>query len=231
MIWQFGELGYDVSIETNGRTGEKPLHWEYKSQADRAVLFQSFSKLIYLKKKYPVFSTNDFTQSLAGEIKWIKLNLNGENVLIAGNFGLVTQNATLEFQKTGVWFDFFGKKSINVAATSQSMMLEAGEYKIYSTQNFGEPLFTGIEPGYEKQNNLIVYPNPATRFINVNSMDLIKNISIFNMEGLKAKEFQLSNIQGVENQLYIGDLESGIFLLQATNAEGEVVVRKIIKRP
>jgi len=231
MIWQFGELGYDVSIETNGRTGEKPLHWEYKDQADHAILFQTFSKLIYLKKKYPVFSATDFTQSLTGEIKWIKLNLNGEYVLIAGNFGLVTQNASLEFQKTGVWFDYFGKKSINVAATTQSMLFEAGEYKIYSTQNFGEPLFTGIEDGYQKQNDLIVYPNPATSFINVNSVDQIKSISVFNMAGQKAKQFQLSTVQGADHQLYIGDLESGIFLLQATNADGEIVVRKIIKRP
>jgi glycosidase len=231
MIWQFGELGYDVSIETNGRTGEKPLHWEYINQADRAILFQTFSKLIYLKKKYPVFSTNDFTQSLTGEIKWIKLNLNEEYVLIAGNFGLATQNATLEFQKTGVWYDYFGKKSINVAATSQSMLLEPGEYRIYSTQNFDEPLFTGIEDVYTDPNDLIIYPNPATNVINVTSVDMIKSISVYNMTGQKAKQFHVSNIQGAENQLFIGDLYSGIYLLQATNTQGQVIVRKIIKRP
>ncbi len=231
MIWQFGELGYDISIDQNGRTGEKPIHWEYKSQADRALLFQVFSKLVFLKKNYPVFTPTDFTQSLTGEIKWIKLNLNGEHVLIAGNFGLATTNTILEFQKTGTWYDYFGKKSINVAATSQSMLLEAGEYKIYSTQNFGEPLFTGIEDGYADPNNLIIYPNPATDFINVTSVDQTRSISILNMAGLKAKEFQLSNIQGVENQLYIGDLHSGIYLVQATNIDGRVVVQKIIKRP
>ncbi len=231
MIWQFGELGYDISIDTNGRTGEKPLHWEYKSITDRALLFQVFSKLIYLKKKYPVFSTTDFTQSLTGEIKWIKLNLNGEHVLIAGNFGLATSNTILEFQKTGTWYDYFGKKSINVAAISQSILLEPGAYKIYSTQNFGEPLFTGIEDGYTDPNSLIIYPNPATSFINVTSVDPTKSISIFNMAGLKAKEFQLSNIQGVENQLYIGDLRSGIYLLQAIGTDGQVAVGKVIKQP
>ncbi len=25
MIWQFGELGYDISIDFNGRTGRKPV--------------------------------------------------------------------------------------------------------------------------------------------------------------------------------------------------------------
>ena len=38
MIWQFGEMGYDVSIEENGRTGKKPLHWEYLENKDRKAL-------------------------------------------------------------------------------------------------------------------------------------------------------------------------------------------------
>ena len=29
MIWQFGELGYDISINQNDRTGNKPIKWEY----------------------------------------------------------------------------------------------------------------------------------------------------------------------------------------------------------
>jgi 1,4-alpha-glucan branching enzyme len=29
LMWQFGELGYDVSIDENGRTGAKPIRWEY----------------------------------------------------------------------------------------------------------------------------------------------------------------------------------------------------------
>ncbi len=29
MIWQFGELGYDYSIDYNGRVGNKPIKWDY----------------------------------------------------------------------------------------------------------------------------------------------------------------------------------------------------------
>ena len=46
MIWQFGEMGYDVSIEENGRTGKKPLHWEYLENKDRKALHDSYSRLI-----------------------------------------------------------------------------------------------------------------------------------------------------------------------------------------
>ncbi len=35
MIWQFGELGYDYSIEYNGRTGPKPIRWGYFLDVNR----------------------------------------------------------------------------------------------------------------------------------------------------------------------------------------------------
>ena len=46
MMWQFGELGYDISIEYNGRTGSKPLHWEYMNNKDRKALYDALSKII-----------------------------------------------------------------------------------------------------------------------------------------------------------------------------------------
>jgi len=231
MIWQFGELGYDISIDVNGRTGEKPLHWDYIYNADRSLLFHIFAKLIYLKKRYPIFSTPDFTQSLNGEIKWIKLNLNGENVLIAGNFGIASASAVLDFQKTGTWFDYFGQKTINVTATSQSILLAPGEYKLYSTQNYGAPVITGIEDVLVDAGKLSIGPNPATDYIRVKSEKNPRSITIFNILGIKTKEFMLSNVQGGENELYIGDLHPGVYLLQAISVDGQVVVRKIIKQP
>jgi len=230
MIWQFGELGYDISINTNERTGEKPIHWEYKDNTERAQLFQVFAKLTNLKKRYPVFSTTDFTQSLSGEIKWIKLNLNGEYVLIAGNFGVTSLNAALEFQKAGTWYDYFGRKSLNIASTSQSVTLAPGDFKLYSTQTLGQ-VITGIEKELSNKNKLSVYPNPATDYITVTSIDRPKSLLIFNLAGNKTKEFIFTNLQGIENVVYVGDLRSGIYLLQSKSVNGQTTVQKLIKRP
>lgn len=49
MIWQFGERGYDVSIEYNGRVGEKPPRWEYMEDWRRKNLYYVYSSLIDLK--------------------------------------------------------------------------------------------------------------------------------------------------------------------------------------
>ncbi len=46
MIWQFGELGYDYSIDYNGRLGEKPVKWDYYTNPYRKYLYDMISALI-----------------------------------------------------------------------------------------------------------------------------------------------------------------------------------------
>ena len=45
MLWQFQELGYDVSIDFNGRTGDKPIRWEYAQDPTRKALYDSLCKV------------------------------------------------------------------------------------------------------------------------------------------------------------------------------------------
>ena len=58
MVWQFGELGYDLSINTcsdgttisnDCRTAAKPVHWDYYQDADRQKLYKVYRELIKLK--------------------------------------------------------------------------------------------------------------------------------------------------------------------------------------
>ena len=231
MIWQFGEVGYDISIDTNGRLGEKPIHWEYKDDADRKALMQVYANLTYLKKKFPVFSSTTITHSLTSDVKWIKLTSGSDYVLVVGNFGVNNTNATLEFQSTGTWYDYFGMKSYNFAATTQSVALLPGEYRIYSNKNMGTPLYTGITDELLNVNDLVIWPNPVKDYVNVISAGSIENIAIYNVAGSKVKEFRLNNLETVENKLYIGDLKTGLYLLEARNKNGKVEVRKVIKKP
>ena len=60
MIWQFGELGYDITIDQNGRTGRKPIKWEYFQDADRLKLYKTYSELIKLKTTQDIFKTANF---------------------------------------------------------------------------------------------------------------------------------------------------------------------------
>jgi len=69
MLWQFGELGYDNSINYNGRTGDKPIRWDYLNDPSRMSLYKVTEALIKLKENYSVFSTNNFSTNLTGNVK------------------------------------------------------------------------------------------------------------------------------------------------------------------
>ncbi|MCE1199231.1 MAG: alpha-amylase, partial [Marinilabiliales bacterium] len=124
MIWQFEEVGYDYSINSGGgRLNEKPVRWDYVDKPARTYLFRVMAKLIYLKKKYPIFRTTDFSYSLAAEQKWLKLNLNGENVLIVGNFGVSAATVNLQFQRTGSWHEYFTDATLEVSNVAQNLVV------------------------------------------------------------------------------------------------------------
>ncbi|GAB3930989.1 alpha-amylase family glycosyl hydrolase [Mucilaginibacter myungsuensis] len=133
MIWQFGELGYDVDINFNGRTGEKPIRWEYKNNADRKKLFNTFAKLIKMKINNPVFSTPTFTSNSSGSVKNIILTGSGTSVVVVGNFDVNTQSAAVAFPSAGMWYDYMTGTTINVTLP-YTATLAPGEYHIYSSK-------------------------------------------------------------------------------------------------
>lgn len=132
MLWQFGETGYDISIEQNGRTGEKPLHWEYRANTARKNLYNLFSKIIKFKRYNSVFSTTDFQYQLSGAVKYIILKSAAENVVVAGNFDVVQQQATIPFPASGTWKDNFSNQTISVSGGTYTATLAPGEYHLYS---------------------------------------------------------------------------------------------------
>lgn len=134
MVWQFGELGYDISIDYNGRTGDKPIKWDYYDNAQRKALYNAFAKFIKLKKNNAIFAGQNPTYNLTGGVKYIKL-ANGSNaVVVVGNFDVVSQTANIDFGATGTWTDAAGGASLNLGVSIYSANLAPGEYHIYTKQ-------------------------------------------------------------------------------------------------
>lgn len=132
MIWQFGELGYDISIDQNGRTGEKPVKWDYFADPGRKALFDVYAEMIRLRDQYPVFSSGVETLNLGGELKSIQLKLDNHHITLAGNFGLTRQTMNVPFQHTGTWYEFFSGATLSVGSTPATVPLNPGEYRLYS---------------------------------------------------------------------------------------------------
>ncbi|SDC85244.1 DUF4961 domain-containing protein [Niabella drilacis] len=133
MLWQFGELGYDISIDQNGRTGAKPVLWQYNTQPARLALKSRFASMIQLKKNNPVFNTTDYTYNFAGPVKYIKLQDGTNTVVVVGNFDVTPQTATLDMGSSGTWYDAAsGGQSFPVAGSNYNLVLTPGEYHIFS---------------------------------------------------------------------------------------------------
>ncbi|MDQ0641458.1 1,4-alpha-glucan branching enzyme [Pedobacter sp. W3I1] len=131
MIWQFGELGYDVNIDFNGRTGEKPIKWDYYADPNRKSLYDAYAKFIRLKKNNSIFNSPNSSYNLAGGIKYIKLTEGTNTVIVVGNFDVVSQAANIDFGSSGTWVDAVGS-SINLSSNSYNRTLAPGEYHIFS---------------------------------------------------------------------------------------------------
>jgi len=79
MAWQFGELGYDYSINyCNGgtisedcRTAPKPIRWDYRDDSERYDIFTVVAILNYLRNNYDFMHTEDFTLDVGGTGKRI----------------------------------------------------------------------------------------------------------------------------------------------------------------
>jgi hypothetical protein len=131
MIWQFGELGYDINIDFNGRTGEKPIKWEYYADPNRKMLYDAYAKLIRLKKNNNIFNTSNSSYNLANGIKYIKLTDASNTVIVVGNFDVVPQTASVDFGVAGTWLDVVGT-NINLTSNVYTGTLAPGEYHIFS---------------------------------------------------------------------------------------------------
>ncbi|WP_282013617.1 alpha-amylase family glycosyl hydrolase [Marinifilum flexuosum] len=139
MIWQFGELGYDISINYNDRTGRKPVKWEYQDDPYRKKVYQVFSALAKIKKEEPAFESDNFNLITSQASKRIEINHTDMDVRIIGNFDIKEGSISANFSKTGTWYDYFSGQELNVTDANANITLKPGEYHIYTTKQLTQP--------------------------------------------------------------------------------------------
>jgi len=169
MIWQFGELGYDISIDYGGRVSEKPILWDYYSVAERYRLYLIYKLLNNLRKNHPVFTTENYAFSFSTPLKRLQLCGSDMCVNILGNFGVTQASIDPEFVQTGKWYDYFNDDSLTVTDVNMPISLDPGEYKLYSTVKLpSAKLILDVEDNifHTKENFIIAYPNPSKEEFN-----------------------------------------------------------------
>jgi 1,4-alpha-glucan branching enzyme len=227
MIWQFGELGYDISIDQNGRTGNKPIKWEYFDDQNRKDVYNTWSKLIQLKLKYDIFKTSDFTLDVSNANGLKKIHLTNasaadiQNVIIIGNFGVTTQSISPFFQQTGTWYNLLeDNATITVANTTASISLAPGEFKVYANK----PATLSNEDITLEKNSIQLYPNPTSNSFSLSKE--IQEVHVFDITGKQVKKFTKNVIR--KNSYFIIDLNKGIYFVRIKENSNKTSVKKLI---
>lgn len=226
MIWQFGELGYDISIDQGGRLSKKPTRWNYLEVNDRKALWDIYAEMIDLKKKEPIFATNDFTLDVAGQVKRILLNSENNSVRLVGNFGTSIQTVSPGFNSTGKWFNHFAGDSIIVSSLNQEVQVKPGEFIMFTKQKFAsfDPASSvGRGPSYADKRTSI-FPNPFVGDINLRTEEPLKSVEIYDVNGRLVESFA-----DPDAVLNLSRLHPGVYMLYISTKRGSSEVHKLVK--
>lgn len=77
----------------------------------------------------------------------------------------------------------------------------------------------------EEKNMFSVYPNPTSDYLYVNSEFEIEEISIMDVNGRI-----INNLSFVDNKMYLGNLNQGVYLARIRDVNGHVATQKILKK-
>jgi hypothetical protein len=147
MLWQFEELGYDISINYNGRTGRKPTKWSYFDDDKRRELYTLIQKIFKVRNNYDIYNVSPDYGNIglgAGNITTPRRmsfdDGNGHYVITIGNLDPNASHSVVPgYAVTGMWYKYNGAidtdgTSFTVNSTGDSYNLEASE--VFVLANF-----------------------------------------------------------------------------------------------
>lgn len=238
MIWQFGELGYDKSINLceDGtiadacRLSPKPILWEYYEDEERKKLYDTYKALIRLRNSHEAFTSkdSDIQMDVENAQKYISISHPDMQVNIVGNFGVQSADVQPSFSQDGDWYEFFSGDTLNVSDTDTTMTLKPGKFRIYTTQKFEQPpgnLLSGgtTDPGNgnrEAPETIQLFPNYPNPFNPTTTIPYylpedIENATllVYDILGRVVKEQQVSTDQE-SIQFDASNLSSGMYIYQ-----------------
>ena len=251
MIWEFGEMGYDYSINTcadlsinnNCRTDAKPIRWDYLQNIRRRRLHDINTSLLKLRFNphfQAGFVSNRIARDFTGAFKWLQVTTDTSNMTVIGNFDVVPTTGSVTFQNAGTWYDYLTGATFSATGSSQSFTLQPGEYHVYLNRNESGVVATSVNPVTVNKYGLgiSVFPNPI-----INSQLSIKysipssgkiSIDMYNAAGQSVKNlFEGFKVKGNYDLLVSGanlKLAEGNYYIGISEDGHSNFVKAVIQR-
>lgn len=248
MIWQFGELGYEFSINrcadgtiNNGcRTDEKPVAFTlgYDTDVNRKSVYDTWAKIISIRNTYPVFRSKTYTiesNNLSNDPNGLitriyvydnLLNAGVKNIVVLSNYSTSMQNVVPYFPYPGQWQNLMDNSVLNVTSTAASVTLQPGEFRIFG--NYTGSLSTADENASNKL-SLQVADNPVkngqAKFIYHKAKN--GEIAIYELSGKKLDSFKLKNEDGTYDLKV--NYPAGTYLVHLKSDTGTAIQKMIVR--
>lgn len=242
MLWQFGELGYEFSINycqdgtinDNCRVDPKPIRWDYLDNEDRQRLYDRTSAMIHLKTEYEAFNTTDFDLFVSGFQKRIFLFHETMDVAVQGNFNMNITQITNPFPHDGWWYEYFTGDSLLVENAGQPIAFFPGEYRIYTTARLAAPPGGHVTGNYEVVDNafqLKLVPNPSSGQVTVNyalEESGQVQLEVYNLLGQLLEQQQLGHqTDGLYTYDLKGQLVPGTYVVKLM-VDGKIETEQLV---
>ena len=140
MMWQFGELGYDVSINANDkgvvgtgdeyRTHRKPVRWNYLNNPDRKAIYDALSKIISWRTDNEDYYGQDNISVhswLVGDSNMGGKTLVMDRVIVVANFTNSQTTTTVNVPSAGEWTNLITGEKVQLGS-SHSVTLAGSDY-------------------------------------------------------------------------------------------------------
>ena len=236
MIWQFGELGYDISIDFNGRVGRKPVKWEYFQEPSRKKLYDVYCAVNKLKTKQAAMSSSDFTTSYTGTTKSLTIKHADFDLILVGNYGVFPEEATVTFTKTGWWYNYLTGDSVQVTDLTTKFVINPSGFRLLTSKKIANSSTITALPGNGISSKMAMqsFPNPFVNEV-VFSIDSETSeqatMSIYSIGG-KLVHNQQINLNAGNNQISWNtdhqDLENGLYVC-VVHSKSASYICKIVK--
>ncbi|MBC7606479.1 MAG: T9SS type A sorting domain-containing protein [Burkholderiales bacterium] len=245
MIWHFADLGMDDSIytctdgsvnsETDAATGDCKLDTKPQPQwtdnwlavPQRVQIYNDWARFIALKTTEPVFEGNYTISPNGSNLKQriyiydSSLPVNQiQNVVVLANFSVSALNITPDFPYAGVWYNLMNNTPFTVTNTSDVINLGPGQFRVY-----GNKPSTLKTDSFQVSEGISLYPNPSADYFSINSNT--RQVEIYSVTGQLVKGFKLHS---KEYQFNVSDLNSGIYMVKATDDNNNVKTMKLVKQ-
>ena len=221
MIWQFGEMGFDYSINAlGGRTSNKPSAWTWLNLAHRKAAYDMSSRIISLRSMFPkAFTEGNYSLNVSTS-DWengrrIALTHSDLSLVVLGNFkadGSITSFPN--FPKTGMWYNVLTGQEYYVGSANNPINLTPGQVLVFADKkiNFN----TAVEDVRVNEFSSIFYPVQTSGKVFIQDQNAVNTIKVMNLQG------QLMNTYTNTNEIDLSAYAKGIYMIIYEGETGKV---------